>query len=336
MDIFQLVLGALAGLALFLVGIDLLASGFEAIAADRAKALIARFTRNPLAGVGTGAVACTVLDSSSVTIIMVIAMIEGGLMNFEQALGVVMGANIGTTVGSQIIAFEVHRYAAIAMAAGLALRLGGKTAAWKRTGNVVLGFGLLFFGLDYLGDATAPIKDEPAWMEWLASLGEQPLKGAAAGCLFTLVIQSSSATVGLAIALASEGLIPLGAGIAIMLGAEIGTVSDTLLATIGRSREAVRTAVFHLLFNVSTVALGLALIGQLTDFARYLAPAGSTGRHIANAHIAFNTLGVLLFIGLIPLISRILHWLIPKAEPAGAVEEDPPDNGAAILSGSNG
>lgn len=305
----------------------MLASGFEALAAKRATDFIARCTKTPLMGVGTGAVACTVLDSSSVTIIMVIAMIEGGLMNFQQALGVVMGANIGTTVGSQIIAFEIHRYAPIAMAAGLALRLGGRTKRWKRIGRVILGFGLLFFGLDYLGNATAPIKDEPVWMAWLSSLGEQPLKGAAVGCLFTLVIQSSSATVGMAIALASEGLIPLGAGVALMLGAEIGTVSDTLLATIGRSREAVRTAVFHLFFNVTTVILGLALIGQLTELSRMLTPGGTVGRHIANAHVMFNVLGVALFIGFVPAVSRFLHWLIPvsaKTRQQTSIDEKTP------------
>ena len=318
MDIFQLVPGIAAGLVLFLTGIDLLASGFEAIAAKRAKELITRFTKSPLSGVGTGAVACTVLDSSSVTIIMVIAMIEGGLMSFQQALGVVMGANIGTTVGSQIIAFEIHRYAPIAMAFGLGFRLMGKTERQKRVGNMILGFGLLFFGLDYLGKATAPVKDELGWMEWLASLGEQPLKGAAVGCVFTLVIQSSSATVGTAIALAAEGLIPLSTGIAVMLGSEIGTVSDTLLATIGRSREAVRTAAFHLFFNVSTVMLGLATIPWLTEFARILTPGGTVARHIANAHVVFNVLGVLLFIGFVPMASRVLCRMIPPSQKTQA------------------
>jgi phosphate:Na+ symporter len=224
-----------------------------------------------------------------------------------------MGANIGTTVGSQIIAFDLARYAPIAMVIGLALRLGAKTMVWNRIGNIVLGFGLLFFGLDYLGDAMAPVKDQPVWMEWLASLGEHPLKGALVGGLFTLIIQSSSATVGTAIALASEGLIPLSAGVAIMLGAEIGTVSDTLLATIGRSREAVRTAVFHLFFNVTTVILGLIGIHWLAELSVLLTPAGSVGRHIANAHVAFNVLGVLLFIGLVPLVSKLLYWIVPPA-----------------------
>jgi phosphate:Na+ symporter len=326
MNYFQLAMGVISGLALFLIGMELLASGFEALAADRAKSLIARFTKTPLAGVGTGALACTVLDSSSVTIIMVIAMIEGGLMNFNQALGVVLGANIGTTIGSQIIAFQVHEYAPIAMLAGLILRLGGKSEYWKRIGNVALGFGLLFFGLHYLGDAMSPIKGQPAWMHWLASLGDHPLKGALAGCVFTLIIQSSSATVGAAIALASEGLIPLSTGVAIMLGAEIGTVSDTLIATIGRSREAVRTAVFHLLFNVTTVALGLALVGPLTQFAEILTPGGTTARHLANAHVAFNVLGVLLVIGFVPAISRALQGLVPpkhEPEPGGLVDPSP-------------
>lgn len=324
MDLFELILGVLAGLALFLTGIDLLASGFEAIAAERASELIKRFTRNPLTGVGTGAVACTVLDSSSVTIVVVIAMIEGGLMTFQQALGVVMGANIGTTVGSQIIAFDIHRYAPLAMAAGLAIRIIAKKDRLKFIGNVLLGFGLLFFGLEYMGQATAPVKSETAWMDWLASLGDQPLKGALVGCLFTLVIQSSSATVGTAIALASEGLIPLGSGVAIMLGAEIGTVSDTLLATIGRSREAIRTAVFHLLFNVATVLLGLAGISGLVALSQAVSPEGTVARQIANAHLLFNVLGVLIFIGFVPWISKALYRLIPHSHRVNVAEVEGP------------
>ena len=306
-------LGVVAGLALFLLGIEHLAQGARALAGDRIRQFIARFTRNPVAGVGTGAVACAVLDSSSVTIIMVIAMIEGGLMTFTQAVGVVMGANIGTTVGSQIIAFQIHEYAPIALIVGLILRFGFRATRFKHVGSVVLGFGLLFFGLEHLGDAVAPIKEDAAWMSWLAGLGDRPLMGALAGCLFTLLIQSSSATVGTAIVSASEGLIPLGAGVAIMLGAEIGTVSDTLIATVGRSREAVRTAVFHLMFNVATVILGLLFITQLTEIARAVTPGGGAARQIANAHVVFNVLGVALFIGFVPLASRWLYRLIPAA-----------------------
>jgi len=314
-------MGVIAGLALFLLGLEQMAKGFRALAGGRVREIIARFTKNPFAGVATGFAACTALDSSSATIIMVIAMISGGLMTFQQALGVVMGANIGTTVGSQIIAFQIYEYAPVALMAGFLIKFAGKSKRAKRIGAIVLGFGLLFFGLEQLGAAVAPLKNDPAWMSWLQSLGDQPLKGALAGCLFTLIIQSSSATVGTAIALAAEGLIPLDTGIALMLGAEIGTVSDTLIAAIGRGREALRTAVFHLVFNVTTVALGLLFLAPLTHLAQALTPGGSAARHIANAHVAFNVLGVALFIWFVPWISRALHWVFPpRAERAARGE----------------
>ncbi len=311
MDLFSMAMGVIAGLVLFLLGIEQLAAAFGALAADRARSLVTRLTVSPLAGVGTGAVACTILDSSSVTIVIVIAMIEGGLMTFTQALGVVMGANIGTTVGSQIIAFQVHEYAPIALASGLLLKLGGRSERQRQVGSAALGFGLLFFGLDHLGEAVRPIRTDSAWMEWLAGLGEVPIRGALAGCLFTLIIQSSSATVGIAIVLATESLIPLSAGVAIMLGAEIGTTGTAVLATLGRSRPAVRTALFHVFFNVSTVILGLLFVDELTSLAMWLAPGGSTARHLANAHVAFNVLGVLLFLPLVGLAAKALYRLIP-------------------------
>ncbi len=304
-------MGVIAGLVLFLLGIEHLAEAFGSLAADRVRTMVSRLTVSPLAGVGTGAVACTILDSSSVTIVMVIAMIEGGLMSFTQALGVVMGANIGTTAGSQIIAFQVHEYAPIALLAGLLLKLGGRSQRQRQIGGVLLGFGLLFFGLEHLGGAVRPIRNDPAWMAWLAGLGEVPIKGAMAGCIFTLIIQSSSATVGMAIVLAAESLIPLSAGVAIMLGAEIGTTGTAILATLGRSRPAVRTALFHLFFNVSTVILGLVFVEQLTGFASWLTPGGSTARHVANAHVAFNVLGLLLFLPLVGLAAKALYRLVP-------------------------
>jgi len=307
-------MGVVAGLTLFLLGIERLAAGFGALAAERVRGWVAKFTTSPVAGVGTGAVACTILDSSSVTIVMVIAMIEGGVMTFAQALGVVMGANIGTTVGSQIIAFQVHDYAPVAMLMGLVLELGGRSEKQRQVGGVVLGFGLLFFGLGHLGETVRPIGQDPSWMAWLASLGEVPVKGALAGCLFTLTIQSSSATVGMAIVLASEGLIPLPAGVAIMLGAEIGTTATAILATIGRSRAAVRTAVFHLFFNTITVALGLLFVAELAGFAQWLTPGGSTARHVANAHVVFNVLGVLLFLPLVGRAAQALYLMIPAGE----------------------
>ena len=320
LDFLSIILGTIAGLVLFLYGVEQLATVFQDIAGERARSLISQFTSNRFTGVLTGTVATTILDSSSVTIIMVIAMVHSGLLTFVQSLGVVMGANIGTTVGSQIIAFEIHQYAPIAMAIGAVLRFGGKTERHKNTGMVFFGAGLLFFGLDYLGDAMSPLKEHQPFIDWMATLGEHPLMGVLAGAAFTLVIQSSSATVGTAIIMAMEGLLPLSSGIAIMLGAEIGTVSTTIIATIGRSRGAVRTALFHLFFNISTVILGLVAIEQITQFAQWITPGGTVARHIANAHVFFNVFGVALFIGPLPWLAKLLYLIIPEKTYASLSE----------------
>ncbi|MBC8102581.1 MAG: Na/Pi cotransporter family protein [Cytophagales bacterium] len=317
---FKLAMGLIAGLALFLYGVEQMARGFQAAAGDRIKDWLTRFTKNRFAAAGTGMVATTLLDSSSVTIILLITLIHAGLISFTNSLGVVLGANIGTAVGSQLIAFEIHEYAPLALAAGVLLHLAGRSDRAKNAGLILFGLGLLFFGLGYLGDAMEPLKEYKPFTDLMARLGKTPLLGALAGCLFTLVIQSSSATVGIAITMAQSGLIDLPAGVAIMLGAEIGTVSDTLLASIGRSREAVRTAVFHLLFNLVTVSLGLLLVGPLTRAAQML-PGSGVARDIANAHLTFNVLGVALVIGFLPWIARALERVIPpKPDQTGGPE----------------
>jgi len=305
-----MVLSFLAGIVLFLYGVNRLAESLREIGDDRIKSLLARFTTNPLAGVATGTAATTILDSSSVTIIMTIALVSSGLLTFVQSLGVVMGANIGTTVSSQIIAFDLAKYAPIALVVGFLLLVVGKSDRIKHIGAIVLGFGLIFFGLETMGDAAEPLKEYQPFIDLMARM-ENPWFGVLVGALFTVLIQSSSATIGIVIVLASQGLITLPAGIGLMLGAEIGTCADTLVATIGRSAEAVRTGVFHLLFNIITVVVGVTFAAQLAQAAQYLAFGADVPRQIANAHMLFNVLGVLLFIGFTPFIARGLERLIP-------------------------
>ncbi|HIK05330.1 MAG TPA: Na/Pi cotransporter family protein [Trichormus sp. M33_DOE_039] len=315
LNIFHIFMGVMAGLVLFLYGVSKMAAGMEALAGDRVRNILRNFTTNPLAGVMTGTIATTILDSSSVTIIIVIAMVSAGLLTYVESLGVVLGSNIGTTFGVQVVAFNIDEYAPIALFIGFLLFLVGKSERLKQIGLILLGFGFLFFGLGYIEDATAPFRDYPEFINWMESLGHNTLQGALVGCLFTVLIQSSSATDAIVVTLASQGLISLPTGIALVLGAEVGTCADTLVATIGRERPAIRTGVFHVLFNLASVVVGLLFASQLATFSQWVSALMGAGddvaRQIANAQLIFNLLGVLLVLGFLPWVARGLERLIP-------------------------
>ena len=306
----EVILGMIAGLVLFLYGVSRLATGMRAVAGDRMRRLLERATTNRYAGVASGTLATAVLDSSSVTIIMVIALVDAGLLSFQNSLGVILGANIGTTISSQLIALDVQRYSPVVLAFGLLLLVAGRTETWRQTGAAVFGMGLIFFGLAQMGTAVEPLKQSVRFADWMQQL-ENPLVGVAAGAIITLVLQSSSATVGIAITLAAQGLLALPGGVAVMLGAEIGTCADTLLATLGRSREAVRAGIFHLLFNIVTVAVGVMLLQPLVTFVTSL--GGDSAQQLANAHVTFNVLGSMAVVLFLAPIGRALHRLVPPA-----------------------
>jgi phosphate:Na+ symporter len=311
LNFWHMSLAALAGLVLFFFGVSQLAGGLTELNTERMRRVLARFTSNRLTGVLTGTVATTLLESSSVVIIMVIAMVSGGLLTFVQSLGVVLGANIGTTVGAQIIAFHVAAYSPLLMFAGVLLLFIGDSATRKRLGMVLLGFGLIFYGLDAVDEAMKPLRTHQPFIDWMRSLGDTPMYGALIGCAVTLVIQSSSATVAIIVTLAGSGLISLPAGVALMLGAEIGTCSDTLIATIGRGRPALRTGVFHLSFNLVSAIVGVALAGPLVQLTQWISGDAGVGRQIANGQIFFNLLGVALVLPFLPAVARLLEQLIP-------------------------
>jgi phosphate:Na+ symporter len=310
-DLFRIIMGALAGLVLFIYGLTRLGDGLEELSTERMKALLSKFTTNRFAGVGTGIVATTLLESSSVTIIMVIAMVGSGVLTFVQSLGVVLGSNIGTAVGAQIIALDIKHYVPALMFVGMIILFLGRKSTLKNLGLIVLGFGLMFYGLEAIDDAMRPFRTYQPFINWMQSAGQNPLLGAAVGAIFTLIIQSSSATVAIVITLASSGLIGLPAGIAIMLGAEVGTCSDTLIATIGRGRAAIRTGVFHLLFNLASALLGILFAPYLVQLVLAVSPGAGVGRQIANAQILFNLIGVVVVIMFLPAIARGLEWIIP-------------------------
>jgi phosphate:Na+ symporter len=267
----KITLGIVGGLAIFLFGVEQLARALKAVSGDRMKRLLGRFTTNPFAGLVTGTVATTALDSSSVVIIMTIAMVHAGVLTFSQALGIVLGANIGTTIGGQIIAFDIAKYAPAFLLVGLLVHFFGSDDRWKNWGLAVIGAGLIFFGLDHIGNAMEPFKNYAPFIETMKQVSSNPFFGVLLGAGFTVAIQSSSGTMGIVIILASDGLIPLPAAVHLMLGAEVGTCADTLLASIGRSVDAFRTAIFHLLFNVITVGIGLIFASQLAAAGAWLA-----------------------------------------------------------------
>jgi phosphate:Na+ symporter len=308
---------AASGLVLFLYAVSRLALALRHVAGERTKDILHRFTKSIPAAIVTGTVVTTLLDSSSVVIILVIALVSAGALPFRNSLGVVLGANIGTTISSQLFAFDLGQYAVLAMLPGLLLLSLSKKRNGRAAGRALFCFGLLFFSLFLIGEAAAPLKEYEGVQAWLLKL-ENPLRGAGAGALITLLVQSSSATLGMVIKLAGKGLLTLPAGVAVMLGAELGTCSDTLLATAGRGRRALRTGLFHLGFNLTTIGLGLLLIRPFTALVLSLAGHADVARQIAHAHVLFNVAGVLLFAPLLPFCQHLLETALPDKPVAKA------------------
>jgi len=311
----EIILTALGGLGLFLFAINNLSDTLRDILGDNARKWLGYCTKNLFTAILTGTVITVLLDSSSAVIIMTIVLVNAQALTFRQSLGVVMGANIGTTFSSQLIALDIGQFSPIPIIIGLILTIFVKNEKVSKPAKVILYFGILFFGLYTMERAVEPLNSHPQFITWMAKL-ESPLKGASVGALVTLVVQSSSATVGMAITLAKKALITLPAGIAVMLGAELGTCSDTLLATIKSDRQAIKTGLFHLFFNIISITLGLLVFPWFVKVIETISGNAQIEQKIANAHMIFNTAGVLLFIPFIHYIERLLNnWLPPRPSP---------------------
>ena len=321
LDWFALSMGLFGGLALFLFGLDQLSEGLKQAAGDRLKMLLTRLTANRFLGVLTGALVTGVLNSSSVTTVLVVGFVTAGIMSLSQSVAVIMGANIGSTVTAQLLAFNVSAYALLPVAVGFFMSFAGKRGATRYWGTMLMGLGLVFYGMGVMGDTMKPLRSYEPFVQVLATM-DRPLYGILAGVLFTALVQSSAATVGLAIAMASEGLLSLDAGIALALGANIGTCATALLASIGKPVEAVRAATVHVMFNVLGVVLWLPFIGVLATLATAISPsspdldgtarlAAEVPRQIANANTLFNVLNTLFFIGFTGWFARITTRLVP-------------------------
>ena len=306
----EIILSVIAGLVLFLFAVNSLSETIKNALGGNASKSIQRFTSNTFSSLIVGIVATTLLDSSSAVIIITIVLVNSNLLTFKQAMGIVLGANIGTTVSSQIIAMDIGKYSPLFLLIGFILLFIAKSEKISNIGKSILYFGVLFFGLYTMENAVEPLKNEAFFAEWMKKT-ESPVLGAIIGAVVTLVIQSSSATVGMAIILSKKGILSLTGGIAIMLGAELGTCSDTLLATIKGSRQALKTGLFHVSFNLISIILGLILFYPFVDLVKYISTGASIERSVANAHMLFNILGVLIFVWTIPIFEKLLNKALP-------------------------
>lgn len=309
----DIILSIIAGLVLFLFAVTSLSETLKTAMGDGTHKWIQKFTSNIFSSLIVGIVATTILDSSSAVIIITIVMVNSGILTFRQAMGIVLGANIGTTVSSQIIAMDVGKYSPVFLLIGFILLFIAKSEKISSVGKVILYFGVLFFGLYTMENAVEPLKDEAFFSEWMKKT-ENPVLGALIGAAVTLVIQSSSATVGMSIILAKKGILSITGGVAVMLGAELGTCSDTLLATIKGSRQALKTGLFHITFNLLSIILGLILFYPFLDLVKKISVGASVERTIANAHMLFNILGVLIFVWTIPLFEKSLNSILPDKQ----------------------
>jgi len=313
------------GLALFLYGMRRMTESLKVVAGSGMKKLLAKMTTNRFTAAIAGALITAVIQSSSVTTVLIVGFISAGLLNLSQSVGVILGANVGTTMTAQIIAFQVYKYGLLMIALGFFTEVLARRERTRQWGTALMGLGLIFFGMELMSIATGPIRGWPPFIDLMQNM-QNPLLAVAIGTLFTAIVQSSSATTGIVIVLASQGLITLESGIGLLFGANIGTCVTAVVSSLGRPREALQAAWVHVIFNVLGVLLWLAFIPQLADIVRQISPVSENlqgleraavdiPRQIANAHTVFNIANLVLFIWFTGPLARLVERLVP-ARPA--------------------
>ena len=315
---FLIIIGLFGGLGMFLYGMEMMSDGMKMTAGNSMRSILKKLTSNRFIAVFVGAFITMIIQSSSATTVMLVSFVNSGLLNFVQALGVILGSNIGSTVTAQIVAFKVTDYALLLIAIGSIMALFSKKDTAKHIGFVILGFGLLFYGMKVMSDTMKPLRTDPTFNSILTSF-ENPFLGILAGAIFTALIQSSSATTGIVITLASSGSITLEAGIPLILGANIGTCITALLAGLKATRDAKRVAIGHVLFNVIGVLVFCFWIPVFADLVAQT--TDNVPRQIANAHTIFNIVSTMLFIPFAPFISRTIIRYFPDKEKLRNIEK---------------
>ena len=308
------ILQLLGGLALFMYGMQMMSTGLETAAGNKMKTILEKLTSNRIKGVLAGAIITAVIQSSSATTVMVVGFVNSGLMTLQQAVWVIMGANIGTTITGQLIALDVGVLAPFFAFVGVICAMFIKKEKVKHISEVIAGFGVLFIGMDMMGSAMVPLQSSEVFINFMTTFSN-PLAGIVMGAVFTAIIQSSSASVGILQALATAGLVPLSSAVYILFGQNIGTCITAVLASIGTRTNAKRTTIIHLMFNIlgTTIFTIISILTPFTDFMATTAP-GNPAAQIANVHTAFNIVTTLLLLPFGTYMAKLAEKILPESE----------------------
>jgi phosphate:Na+ symporter len=322
-----MVFGLLGGLGMFIYGMKQMSEGLQKVAGKKLKQLLRLLTTNRFAGLFVGTLVTAIIQSSSATTVMVVGFVNAGLMTLAQSVGVIMGANIGTTVTAQLIAFKLSHYALHAIAIGAALYLFSKRDKNRQLGQVILGFGLLFLGMSIMKDTMEPLRDSAHFVDIMQKFGKSPILGLLLGTGMTVLIQSSSASIGILMSLLSVGIINYWAAVPILLGDNIGTTITAVLSSIGANRTAKRAAAAHFMFNFIGASIIVILFYIIPNFAdvihdlvlkisEMLGQDPSQERLLANTHTFFNLLNVIIWIPFVGFMVNIVQRVIPGEDIA--------------------
>ena len=321
----KIIFGLVGGLAIFIYGMNMMSECLQKAAGEKMKKILALLTKNPILGVLAGALTTAVLQSSSATTVMTIGFVSAGLMSLPQAISIILGANIGTTMTAQIIAFKITDYIYLFIFAGFLISFISKKEKVKNIGQTIFAFGLLFLGIETMGDVMKPLASSAFFVNMIGKVSHIPILGVCVGAVMTLVVQSSSATIAVLQNFAAQAgpdgvtsIIGLTGAIPILLGDNIGTTITAVLASIGQPKDARRTAFAHCVFNISGAILFLFLVKPYAALIQFISPKGNEidviSRQIANAHTGFNIVMTLIWIPLIPLMVKIVMKLVPDGK----------------------
>ena len=330
-DVFTITMKLFGGLAIFLYGMERMGDALKIVAGEKMKEILGTLTKNRFMGLITGAIVTAIIQSSSVTTVLLVGFVTADLMSLSQAIGVILGADIGTTITAQIVAFKVTKFASLLIAVGFVQIFTAKEEKKKQYGYLVMGLGMIFFGMGEMSNAMKPLRTYEPFIDMMKSV-DNPVIGIMISAAFTGLIQSSSATMGVIVALAMQGLISLEGGIALAFGANIGTCMTAGLAAMGKPRAAVRVAVAHVTFKIAGVAIAVWLIPLLADLVRDISPqyadlagrermAAEVPRQVANAHTIFNVVMAFAFLPLGGLFVRWCEYVVPHAPEGDSVDD---------------
>jgi len=313
-DWMELLIPLLGGLGLFLYGMTVMSEGLEKSAGNKLEKIIEKLSSNIFKGVFVGAIVTMIIQSSSATTVMVVGFVNAGIMNLTQAIGIIMGANIGTTITAQLVSIDISALAPIAIALGVGIKLFSKKNKQIIIGEIILGFGILFLGMELMKDALKPLRELPAFIDMITSIGAGSLlgtiKGFLIGLIVTAIVQSSSATTGIMVALALAGVLPIESAFPILLGTNVGTCVTALLSSISANRTAKRAALMHLLFNIIGTIIFITFFSKIT-IAIVSGMSDDPARQLANAHTLFNVVNTILLLPFAGLIVKAVSVILP-------------------------